>query len=90
MNANVFYITEEEKQAILRQRLEAERKANRKRISETQRNHILTGIIMLLMAFVGFYLSMEMDGEFIIITIICGFMSLVCFGAREEEEEEWV
>jgi hypothetical protein len=86
---NVMYVTEEEKRAILRQRLEAERKANRKRMSANQFQHMIAGIIMAIMAIVTFYLSIKIDGEFIIFTIVCGFMSLVCFGAREEETE-WV
>ena len=85
----VMYVTEEEKREILRNRLEAERKANRKHMSANQKQHMIAGILMLIMALVTFYLSVNMDGEFIIFTIVCGFMSLVCFGAREEGETEW-
>ena len=85
-NVQVFYITEEEKRAILNQRLEAERKANKRRMTEHERTHRILGVLMLILAVI----CLVIGGEGIIGTIICAFMSLVCFGAKEEYRKEWV
>ena len=82
----VFYITEEEKREILARRLEMERKANRKEMSATEIYHILIGILMAAVSILALYLSATIDGEFIIFTFLCGFMSLVCFCTKKEME----
>lgn len=82
---NVMYVTEEEKRAILNQRLEAERKASRK-LTEHERHHRILGIIMLIMALVCLYIG----GELIIGTILCGFFAIIGLCAREEDRMEWV
>ena len=84
-NVNVFYITEEEKQTILRQRLEQERKANRRRLTENEKTHRILGIILLVIAIGCFIIG----GELIIGSIMSMFFSIVCFGAREEDRESW-
>ena len=86
MNTNVFYISEEEKQAILRQRMEQERKANRRRLTEHETNHRILGVIMLILALICLYIG----GEMIIGAIMCGLFSAIGFSAREEAREEWV
>lgn len=82
----VMYVTEEEKLAILRNRLEAERKANRRRLTTKEKHHRAIGWFMLGMALACLYIG----GEAIIGTIMCGFFALVGFTAREEVREEWV
>lgn len=83
---NVFYITEEEKLTILRNRLEAERKANKKHLSANEKLHRFLGALLLIFAVI----FLAIGGEGIIGTIICAFMALVCFGAREEDRKTWV
>lgn len=83
---NVMYVTEEEKLAILRNRLEAERKANRRRLTEHERNHRILGVILLILAIGCFIIG----GELIIGSIMGIFFSIVCFAAREEDRKEWI
>ena len=85
MNPNVFYITEEEKRAILRQRLEAERRANRKRLTAYERQYRILGMIGVILAIA----SLCIGGEAIIGTILCGFLAVVGFLAKEEDRQEW-
>ena len=83
---NVMYITEEEKLMVLRNRMEQERKANRRRMTEHERTHRIMGAIMLVLALVCLYIG----GEMIIGAIMCGLFSAIGFCAREEDREEWV
>ena len=86
MNAvRVMYVTEEEKKQILDMRMEAERKANRRRISIHEKNHKILGWIGVGMAIACLYIG----GELIIGSIICGFIAILGFSAREEVREEW-
>ena len=82
---NVMYVTEEEKKAILRQRLEAERKANKKRMTAYERQYRILGVIMLIMALFCLYIG----GEMIIGTILCSFFAVIGLLAREEDKMEW-
>lgn len=82
---NVMYVTEEEKLNILRNRLEAERKAKR-RLTEHERTHRILGILLIIMAFVFLYIG----GEGILGTILCSFFAIICLAAKEEDREEWV
>ena len=83
---HVFYITEEEKLMVLRNRMEQERKANRRRLTEHETNHRILGVIMLILALICLYIG----GEMIIGAIMCGLFSAIGFSAREEVKEEWV
>lgn len=83
---NVMYVTEEEKQAILRQRIEMERKANKKRLTENERTHRILGVLLVILALAFLYIG----GEGIMGTIVCSFFAVICFLAREEDREEWV
>ena len=85
MNANVFYISEEEKQVILRRRLELERKANKKRLTEYERTHRILGVIMLILAL----FCLCIGGEMIIGTILCSFFAVIGLLAKEEDRMEW-
>ena len=87
MNANVFYISEEEKQTILRQRLEAERKANRKKLSAYEKTHRLAGTCMLIVAVLALVVF---GAEGICYSIMCGLFSIIGFTAKEEDREAWL
>ena len=82
----VFYISEEEKQAILRNRLEQERKANRKRLTEYERSHRIVGICLIIMAILAVIIF---GAEGIIWSIMCGIFSIIGFTAKEEDKELW-
>ena len=82
---NIMYITEEEKKAILRQRMEAERKANKKRMTAYERQYRILGVIMLIMALFCLYIG----GEMIIGTILCSFFAVIGLVAKEEDRLEW-
>lgn len=84
-NVNVMYVTEEEKRAILRQRLEAERKANKRRMTENERTHRILGVLLIILALVFLYIG----GEGIMGTIVCSFFAIICFCAREEDRTEF-
>lgn len=83
-NVQVFYITEEEKRTILRQRLEAERKAKRK-LTENERTHRILGVLLIILALVFLYIG----GEGIMGTIVCSFFALICLCVREEDRTEF-
>ena len=83
----IMYVTEEEKYAILRNRMEEdERKANRKRLSEHERTHRILGVLLVILALGFLYLG----GEGILGTIVCSFFAIICFCANEEARETWV
>ena len=91
MNANVFYISEEEKQTILRQRLEAERKAkrkaNQKKLSTYERTHRILGVSLLILAILALVVF---GAEGICYSIMCGLFSIIGFTAKEEDREAWL
>jgi len=91
MDLNIMYVTEEEKQRVLKARMEAERKAkrkaNQKRLSVYERTHKISGTCMLILAI----LALVVFGiEGIGYSILCGLFSVIGFAAKEEDREAWL
>ena len=80
-NISVIYITEEEKMTILRRRLELERQANRKHVSDNVKLHRTIGAILGVFAFA--FLIVGAEG--IIGSILCGLFALIALAAKDDE-----
>lgn len=81
-----MYVTEEEKQRVLRARLEAERKANRKKLTAYERTHRIAGITLLILAVLALVVF---GAEGIGYSVLCGLFSIIGFVAKEEDKEAW-
>ena len=87
MDVNVFYISEEEKQTILRNRLEAERRANRRKLTPFERTHRIAGVCLLIIAIFSL-IVFQFEG--LVAFISCGLFSIIGFVAKEEDREGWL
>ena len=92
-NNNIFYITEEEKLRVLRNRMEAERKANRKTKAFVAmlRKTALQKVIAIVLALVSLLVSMY-TGENVLVIVM--FICVPMFFAKRNifekvEVEEW-
>jgi len=90
-NSNIFYITEEEKLRVLRNRMEAERKANRKRHTFFTKETALQKVIAILLVAGASMAAMYLqDSGYLVIPVLLGL--ILFFSKRnifEEVEEEW-
>ena len=93
-NNNIFYITEEEKLRVLRNRMEAERKANRKAkafvtmLKETALQKVIA-VTLAVVSYLGSLYTQE-SGIFVAVLLFCLLIFLYKRNIFEKVEvEEW-
>ena len=93
-NNNIFYITEEEKLRVLRNRMEAERKANRKTkafvtmLRETALQKVIA-VTLAIISYLGSLYTQE-SGIFVAVSLFCLLIFLYKRNIFEKvEAEEW-